>query len=125
MLYGRADRGLLRCVDWLGDRVRDMADISAGSARTRPYADRYVDIAPRNLPAEIAYLAPTQEWRIVWDSALDRRELGGAIASRFDGAVTTTAIPRMAGTAGRPGPSSGPPRCWTGGRCTRSSGWSC
>jgi hypothetical protein len=54
----------------------------------RAYEDRYVDITPLNLPAEIPYLAPTQEWRIVWDSALDRRELGEAIASRFDGAVT-------------------------------------
>jgi hypothetical protein len=52
------------------------------------YEDRYVDIAPLNLPAEIPYLAPSQEWRIVWDSALDRREFGEAIASRFDGAVT-------------------------------------
>jgi hypothetical protein len=52
------------------------------------YEDRYVDIAPLNMPAEIPYLAPTQEWRIVWDSALDRRELGESIASRFDGAVT-------------------------------------
>lgn len=52
------------------------------------YDDRYVDITPLNLPAEIAYLAPNQEWRIVWDSALDRREVGEAIASRFDGAVT-------------------------------------
>ena len=54
----------------------------------RAYEDDYVDITPLNLPAEIPYLAPTQEWRIVWDSALDRRELGEAIASRFDGAVT-------------------------------------
>ncbi len=52
------------------------------------YEDRYVDIVPLNLPAEIPYLAPSQEWRIVWDSALDRRELGEAIASRFDGALT-------------------------------------
>ncbi|MEO3760983.1 hypothetical protein ABGB19_22205 [Mycobacterium sp. B14F4] len=52
------------------------------------YDDRYVDIVPLNLPAEIPYLAPGQEWRIVWDSALDRRELGETIASRFDGAVT-------------------------------------
>jgi hypothetical protein len=52
------------------------------------YDDHYVDIAVLNLPAEIPYLAPSQEWRIVWDSALDRRELGEAIASRFDGAVT-------------------------------------
>jgi hypothetical protein len=50
--------------------------------------DGYVDIVPLNLPSEIPYLAPSQEWRIVWDSALDRRELGEAIASRFDGAVT-------------------------------------
>jgi hypothetical protein len=52
------------------------------------YEDRYVDITPLNLPAEIPYLAPSQEWRIVWDSALDRRELGESIASRFHGAVT-------------------------------------
>ncbi len=52
------------------------------------YGDNYVDIVPLNLPAEIPYLAPSQEWRIVWDSALDRRELGETIASRFDGAVS-------------------------------------
>ena len=39
-------------------------------------------------PAEIPYLAPNQEWRIVWDSALNRRTMGEAIESRFDGAVT-------------------------------------
>jgi hypothetical protein len=52
------------------------------------YEDNYVDITELNLPAEIPYLAPSQEWRIVWDSALDRRELGEAISSRFHGAVT-------------------------------------
>ena len=52
------------------------------------YQDAYVDVAELNLPAEIPYLAPTQEWRTVWDSALDRRELGEAIGSRFHGAVT-------------------------------------
>jgi hypothetical protein len=51
------------------------------------YDGGYVDIAPLNLPDEIPYLAPTQEWRIVWDSALDRKELGDSIASRFHGAV--------------------------------------
>src|ERR1700704_6203835 len=55
--------------------------------RTPAYGIRFDYIAPLNLPAEIPYLAPSQEWRIVWDSALDRRELGEAIASRFDGAV--------------------------------------
>jgi hypothetical protein len=58
------------------------------------YEDRYVDIVPLNLPAEIPYLAPSQEWRIVWDSALDRRELGEAIASRFDGAITYYDAPK-------------------------------
>jgi hypothetical protein len=52
------------------------------------YDGGYVDIAQLNLPAEIPYLAPTQEWRIVWDSALDRKELGEGIASSFHGAVT-------------------------------------
>lgn len=51
------------------------------------YDDQYVDIVHLNLPAEIPYLAPGQEWRIVWDSALDRKELGESIASRFDGAL--------------------------------------
>lgn len=55
---------------------------------------RYLDIVPLNLPALIPYLAPNQEWRIVWDSALDRKELGEAIASRFDGAVTYYAQPK-------------------------------
>jgi hypothetical protein len=61
---------------------------TVGKYESSAYEDRYVDIVPLNLPAEIPYLAPSQEWRIVWDSALDRRELGEAIASRFDGAVT-------------------------------------
>jgi hypothetical protein len=51
-------------------------------------AENYVDIVPLKLPAEIPYLAPTQEWRTVWDSALDRKQLGESIGSRFAGAVT-------------------------------------
>ena len=50
-------------------------------------ADNYVDIVPLKLPAEIPYLAPSQEWRTVWDSALDRKQLGESISSRFAGAV--------------------------------------
>jgi hypothetical protein len=61
------------------------------------YDNNYVDITELNLPAEIPYLAPSQEWRIVWDSALDRRELGEAIASRFHGAVTFYDQPRAPG----------------------------
>lgn len=51
-------------------------------------ADNYVDIVPLKLPAEIPYLAPSQEWRTVWDSALDRKQLGESIGSRFAGGVT-------------------------------------
>ena len=51
-------------------------------------ADNYVDIVPLKLPLEIPYLAPSQEWRTVWDSALDRKQLGESIGSRFAGAVT-------------------------------------
>lgn len=59
------------------------------------YDDRYVDIVHLNLPAEIPpYLAPSQEWRIVWDSALDRKELGESIASRFDGELRYYDQPR-------------------------------
>jgi hypothetical protein len=61
------------------------------------HEDRYVDITPVNLPVEIPYLAPSQEWRIVWDSALDRRELGDTIASRFDGAVIYYDQPKAEG----------------------------
>ncbi len=50
--------------------------------------ENYVDIVPLKLPTEIPYLAPSQEWRTVWDSALDRKQLGEAIGSRFAGAVT-------------------------------------
>jgi hypothetical protein len=67
---------------------------TVGKYESAAYEDRYVDITPLNLPAEIPYLAPSQEWRIVWDSALDRRELGEAIASRFDGAVSYYDQPR-------------------------------
>lgn len=65
------------------------------------YDERYVDIVPLNLPAEIPYLAPSQEWRIVWDSALDRRELGETIASRFDGALTYYNQPKNARVSNR------------------------
>lgn len=47
-----------------------------------------VDIGELRLPHSIPELAPGQEWRTVWDSTLDRAQLGGAIEWRFDGAVT-------------------------------------
>jgi hypothetical protein len=52
------------------------------------YGDGYVDIVSLDLPEEIPFLAPSQEWRTVWDSALDRKQLGTSIESRFEGTVT-------------------------------------
>ncbi len=76
---------------------------TVGKYESASYDDRYVDITALNLPAEIPYLAPSQEWRIVWDSALDRRELGEAIASRFDGAVTYYDEPKTSRQGKQPG----------------------
>ncbi|ODR15283.1 hypothetical protein [Mycobacterium shimoidei] len=56
-----------------------------------------VDITELRLPEELPELAPGQEWRTVWDSALDRHQLGGAIASRFAGTVTYYDSPAPAG----------------------------
>lgn len=51
-------------------------------------ADGYADITELQLPRELPVLAPAQEWRMVWDSALDRAEIGSGIESRFTGTVT-------------------------------------
>ena len=51
-------------------------------------------IAELDLPSELTYLAPGQEWRTVWDSAPSREELGGNIRSRFDGTLTYFDQPR-------------------------------
>src|SRR6201998_362168 len=51
-------------------------------------ADGYADIAELQLPRELPVLAPGQEWRMVWDSALDRAEIGSGIESRFAGTVS-------------------------------------
>src|SRR6201996_8191759 len=50
--------------------------------------DGYADVAELKLPSELPVLAPGQEWRMVWDSALDRAEIGGGIESRFTGTVS-------------------------------------
>jgi hypothetical protein len=50
--------------------------------------DGYADVVELQLPRQLPTLAPGQEWRTVWDSALDRTELGEAIESRFPGTVT-------------------------------------
>jgi hypothetical protein len=51
-------------------------------------SDGYADVVELQLPRELPVLAPGQEWRMVWDSALDRAEIGTGIESRFAGAVT-------------------------------------
>lgn len=50
-------------------------------------SDGYADVVPLQLPRELPVLAPGQEWRMVWDSALDRGEIGSGIESRFSGKV--------------------------------------
>lgn len=51
------------------------------------YDDERPDVEELQLPRELPILAPGQEWRTVWDSAMDRNALGDAIESRFVGAV--------------------------------------
>ncbi|ORV14852.1 hypothetical protein [Mycobacterium celatum] len=51
-------------------------------------SDGYADVVELHLPDELATLAPNQEWRTVWDSAIERAELGDDIESRFTGTVT-------------------------------------
>src|SRR6202012_5843118 len=51
-------------------------------------SDGYADVVELHLPRQLTALAPGQEWRTVWDSALDRAELGEGIESRFTGKVT-------------------------------------
>lgn len=50
--------------------------------------DGYADVVELQLPRELPMLAPGQEWRMVWDSALDRAEIGSGIESRFTGTLT-------------------------------------
>jgi hypothetical protein len=49
--------------------------------------DGYADVVELKLPKVLTTLAPGQEWRTVWDSALDRAELGEGIESRFTGTM--------------------------------------
>jgi hypothetical protein len=50
-------------------------------------AGGYANVVSLQLPTELPVLAPGQEWRMVWDSALDRAEIGNGVESRFTGAV--------------------------------------
>lgn len=58
-------------------------------------SDGYADVVELQLPRELPMLAPGQEWRMVWDSALDRAEIGHGIESRFPGTVTYYSSPEQ------------------------------
>lgn len=57
-------------------------------ARYEHTEDGFTDIVELTLPQSIPELAPTQEWRTVWDSTLDRSQFGSSIESRFEGVVS-------------------------------------
>jgi uncharacterized protein (DUF2249 family) len=61
------------------------------------YLDGQPDVAELALPRELPILAPGQEWRTVWDSAMDRAELGEQLESRFVGRLTYLDRPRQDG----------------------------
>lgn len=61
------------------------------------------EVAELDLPSELLYLAPGQEWRTVWDSAISRAELGGGIQDRFDGKLTYSDRPRPKSKAKKAG----------------------
>jgi hypothetical protein len=52
------------------------------------YDDRRPDVVALPLPDVLPELAPGQEWRMLWDSQMDREQLGESIDSRFDGTIT-------------------------------------
>ena len=88
-------------------------------------ADGYANIVELQLPRELPVLAPGQEWRMVWDSALDRAEIGNGIESRFTGSVIYSRPPRAAARLAvletRAASAARPRWCWTGMPCRPSS----
>ena len=72
----------------------DFANHPTVAAYEDAQPDRPPEVAELDLPSELLYLAPGQEWRTVWDSAISRAELGGAIQDRFDGTLTYSDRPR-------------------------------
>jgi len=88
--------------------AHDIALEFANHPTVAAYEDTHHDgppeVAELDLPSELLYLAPGQEWRTVWDSAISRAELGGAIQDRFDGKLTYSNRPRPKSKAKKPGP---------------------
>lgn len=79
--------------------VRFDFDTPPTVARYETAANGYADVVALQLPEQLPVLAPGQSWHTVWDSAIDRAELGAAIGSRFTGTISFTDSPD--GTAGR------------------------
>lgn len=48
----------------------------------------FADVIVLALPDRLASLAPGQEWRMVWDSARDRAQIGSQIESHFTGTLS-------------------------------------
>ncbi|MCV7421458.1 hypothetical protein H7K45_12975 [Mycobacterium yunnanensis] len=77
----------------------DFVDHPTVAAYEDAHPDRAPEVAELDLPGDLLYLAPGQEWRTVWDSAISRAELGGSIQDRFDGSLTYSDKPRAASRA--------------------------
>ena len=91
-------------------------------------ADNYVDIVPLKLPAEIPYLAPVAGMAHGVGLGAGPQAVGRVhrLALRRAPSRSTTSRTRPGRERrSRSGISSARPRCWTGRRCTPSSGWSC
>ena len=67
--------------------------------------DGELDVTELHLPSELTVLAPGQEWRTIWDSAISREHLGGSIRSRFGGKLFYYDLPRVDGDKRRFGPT--------------------
>lgn len=59
--------------------------------------DGKVEISELQLPSHLPILAPGQDWRTVWDSALERYQLEGPVESAFEGVVKYYDNPRGRG----------------------------
>ncbi|MGE5693739.1 MAG: hypothetical protein ACM4D3_00405 [Candidatus Sericytochromatia bacterium] len=76
--------------------------------------DGMVSVAELALPSTIPVIAPGQEWRTVWDSAISRAQLGGSIEWRFTGTVRYFDAPAK----GKRRREFSRTSCWTGTTCS-------
>lgn len=79
--------------------------------------DGLPEIAELRLPSELTQLAPGQEWRTVWDSAIRSRRVSAGRSGPGSRARCGTGT----GPPGARVVSSMPTWCWIGRRCSRCS----